>query len=328
VTWCLRGYKNKLTRYQSKRREVKSKKDMPKISVLIPLYNMENFIAQAIESVLEQTFSDLELIIVDNCSTDRSITIARHYESDKRVKIFQNSENIGAVRNWNQCMLYASGEYLKFLFADDYFKKNALEEFIKPFEADQSVSLVIAPREFLFDNGSMTKYPLSFSGFKKGSDVIKEIFFSDNILGEPTFIMFRKKDMNIGLFNIHIVWSGDIDYWLRICESGNAFAIKEYCAVYRRHQQQITTDVMKSGGFFMEERNFLYYNFFIRPSAFQNMYPGYYKSIWRSMRSHLYQTSYRKQKEYLKIWPLFELLQLRLYLFIHNIYRTLKRKKK
>ena len=94
----------------------------PIISVLIPLYNAEKFIAQAIESVLNQTFTDFEIIIVDNYSTDRSITIARNYEYDKRVKIFQNSENIGAVRNWNQCMLYASGEYLKFLFADDYLK--------------------------------------------------------------------------------------------------------------------------------------------------------------------------------------------------------------
>ena len=149
--------------------------DTPKISVLIPLYNAENFIAQAIESVLNQTFTDFELIIVDNCSTDRSITIARQYESDKRVKIFQNSENIGAVRNWNQCMLYASGEYLKFLFADDYFKENALEEFIKPFESDPSISLVIGPREYLSADGSLNRVPETFTGFKKGIEVINEM---------------------------------------------------------------------------------------------------------------------------------------------------------
>jgi len=301
---------------------------MPKISVLIPLYNAENFIAQAIESVLNQTFSDFELIIVDNCSTDRSVTIARHYESDKRVKIFQNNENIGAVRNWNQCMLHASGEYLKFLFADDYFKKNALEEFIKPFESDPSISLVIAPREFLFDDGATKKYPLSFSGFKKGNDVIKDVIsVNGNPLGEPTFIMFRKKDINIGLFNFHMLWLADLDYCLRICEVGNAFAIEEHCIVYRRHQQQVTTDVLASGRFFKEERNFYYYNFFIRTAGFQDMYPDYYRSIWKNIHFHLYRTSYREQKEYLKIWPVRKSLQIRFYLFCHNIYRAIKRKK-
>jgi len=302
--------------------------DTPKISVLIPLYNAENFIAQAIESVLNQTFTDFELIIVDNCSTDRSITIARQYESDKRVKIFQNSENIGAVRNWNQCMLYASGEYLKFLFADDYFKENALEEFIKPFESDPSISLVIGPREYLSADGSLNRVPETFTGFKKGIEVINEMVSATlDHLGEPSFIMI-KKNLNIGLFNTHMLWLGDIDYPLRICETGNVFGIKEYCVVFRRHQQQITADMMKSGAFFNDDRNFHYYNFFIRASGLKEKYPAYYQSIWKNIRFHLYRTSYRQQKEYLKIWPAWLSVRIRLYLFCHNIYRAIKRLKK
>ncbi len=301
----------------------------PIISVLIPLYNAEKFIAQAIECVLDQTFTDFEIIIVDNCSTDRSITIARNYEYDKRVKIFQNTENIGAVRNWNQCILYASGEYLKFLFADDYFKMNALEEFIKPFESDPSISLVIGPREYLSDNGSLIRSPETFTGFKKGIEVINEKV-SDILdhLGEPSFIMIKKKNLNIGLFNTHMPWLADIDYCLRICETGNVFGIKEYCVVYRRHQQQATTDILGSGKFFHEERNFHYYNFFIRASGLKEKYPAYYHSIWKNIRFHLYRTSYRQQREYLKIWPVRLSVQIRLYLFCHNIYRAIKRLKK
>jgi len=303
--------------------------NLPKISVLIPLYNAENFIAQSIESVLNQTFTDFELIIVDNCSTDRSVTIARHYESDKRVKIFQNDENIGAVRNWNQCMLYANGEYLKFLFADDYFKENALEEFIKPFESDPSISLVIGPREYLLDNGSLIRDPATFTGFKKGIEVINEMVLATlGHIGEPSFIMIRKKNLNMGLFNTHMLWLGDIDYCIRICETGNVFGIKEYCVVFRRHQQQVTADVMRSGTFFKEERNYNYYNFFTRPSALKDMYPEYYKSIRKNIRFHLYRTSYRQQREYLKIWPVRRSVQIRLYLFCHNIYRAIKRLKK
>jgi glycosyltransferase involved in cell wall biosynthesis len=301
----------------------------PAISVLIPLYNGEKFIAQAIESVLSQTYTDFELIIVDNCSTDRSVAIARNYESDKRVKIFQNNENIGAVRNWNQCMLYANGEYLKFLFADDYFKTNALEEFIKPFESDPSISLVIGPAEYLFDNGSVITYPMKFTGFKKGLEVINEMVSANlDHLGEPSCIMIKKKSLNIGLFNTHMLWLGDVDYWLRICETGNVFRIKEYCIVYRRHQQQETADVMGSGKFFNDERNFYYYNFFIRESGLKEKYPAYYHAIWKSIRFHLYRTSYRQQREYLKIWPVRLAVQIKLYLFCHNIYRAIKRVKK
>jgi glycosyltransferase involved in cell wall biosynthesis len=301
----------------------------PAISVLIPLYNAEKFIAQAIESVLDQTFTDFEIIIVDNCSTDRSITIARNYESDKRVKIFQNSENIGAVRNWNQCMLYASGEYLKFLFADDYLKTNALEEFIKPFESDPSISLVFGPREYLSDDGSLNRYPEAFTGVKKGIEVINEtVSATMDPLGEPSFIMFKKKNLNIGLFNTHILWLADIDYNLRMCETGDVFGIKEYCVVYRRHQEQATADIMGSGKFFNDERNFHYYNFFIRASGLKEKYPAYYHSIWKNIHFHLYRTSYRQQREYLKIWPVRRSIQIRLYLFCHNIYRAIKSLKK
>lgn len=301
----------------------------PIISVLIPLYNGEKFIAQTIESVLNQTYTDFELIIVDNCSTDRSVAIARNYESDKRVKIFQNNENIGPVRNWNQCMLYASGEYLKFLFADDYFKMNALEEFIKPFESDPSISLVIGPREYLLDNGSFDRWPGTFTGFKNGLEVINEsVLGTLGFLGEPSFIMFKKKDLNIGLFNPDMLWFGDVDYCLRICKAGNVFGIKEYCVVYRRHQQQETADIMGSGKFFNQERNFIYYNFFTRASGLKENYPAYYHSIWKSIRFHLYGTSYRQQREYLKIWPVRLSVQIGLYLFCHNIYRAIKKLKK
>ena len=92
----------------------------PAISVLIPLYNAEKFIAQAIESVLQQTFTDFEIIIVDNFSTDTSFEIARKYTNDNRVKLFQNPQNIGMVRNWNQCILYATGKYTVGQLAEHY----------------------------------------------------------------------------------------------------------------------------------------------------------------------------------------------------------------
>jgi glycosyltransferase involved in cell wall biosynthesis len=99
----------------------------PKVSVLIPVYNRANFIAACIQSVLDQDFPDLEVVIVDNVSTDDTWNICKKIASeDSRVRIFQNDENIGPVRNWIRCAQEAKGEYAKILFSDDILLPNCL----------------------------------------------------------------------------------------------------------------------------------------------------------------------------------------------------------
>ena len=102
--------------------------NIPKVSIIIPVYNRENFIASCIESALAQTFTDLEVIVVDNASTDRTWDICQQYASiDVRVRVFQNDENVGPVRNWLRCVSEAQGEYGKILFSDDLIFPNFLE---------------------------------------------------------------------------------------------------------------------------------------------------------------------------------------------------------
>ena len=301
----------------------------PTISVLIPMYNAEKFIAHSIESVLSQTFQDFEIIIVDNCSTDNSFSIAQNYTTDDRVKLFRNRENIGMIRNWNQCILYATGKYLKFLFADDYFKNNALEEFITPFQKDPSISLVISTREYFFDDGRTIQYPIYFKGIRNGTQIIDECISENlNPLGEPSFVMFRKQDTTIGLFNTDMYWLADIDYWLRLCSVGKVFALEKPCVLFRKHSRQATESIITNGKFLNEERNFIYYNFFIRNSNKQDSKDDYIKGIWNNIRHHLYNTSHKAQNDYLKIWPVITSLNYQIYLFLHRIYRTIKKKRK
>ena len=93
---------------------------MPKVSILIPVFNREAFLADCIQSALSQTFTDFEVIVVDNASTDRSWEVALAFTSvDSRVRVFRNEVNIGPVRNWQRCLDEAIGEYAKFLFSDD-----------------------------------------------------------------------------------------------------------------------------------------------------------------------------------------------------------------
>lgn len=89
------------------------------VSILITAYNRQDFIGQAIQSVLSSSFSDFELIIVDDASTDNTMSVARQFETDSRVKLFVNNHNLGQFENRNRAASLASGVYIKYLDSDD-----------------------------------------------------------------------------------------------------------------------------------------------------------------------------------------------------------------
>ena len=102
----------------------------PLISVNLPTFNRARFIAQAIDSVLRQTFADWELNIVDNCSTDGTWEIVNSYK-DPRIRIFRNEENKGMVFSWNRAVELSRGQYVCFLADDDWFAPNRLERLLQ-----------------------------------------------------------------------------------------------------------------------------------------------------------------------------------------------------
>jgi len=100
----------------------------PLVSVLMTCYNREKFLAEAIESVLNSSFSDFELVVVDDCSKDNSLAIAKSYQvSDSRVRVFKNEKNLGDYGNRNQAASLANGQYLKFVDSDDILYSHGLQ---------------------------------------------------------------------------------------------------------------------------------------------------------------------------------------------------------
>ncbi len=92
----------------------------PTVSVLIPVYNRQDLIGPCIQSALDQTLAPLEVVVVDNASTDATWDVCQIYaQRDTRVRVFRNDRNIGPVRNWQRCIAEARGEYGKLLFSDD-----------------------------------------------------------------------------------------------------------------------------------------------------------------------------------------------------------------
>lgn len=112
------------------------------VSILIPVYNRERYIEACIESALNQTFTDFEVVVVDNRSADRTWEICEAAaRRDSRVRIFRNDSNIGPVRNWQRCIAEARGELGKILFSDDLMMPSFLEKTV-PFLANPEVGLV------------------------------------------------------------------------------------------------------------------------------------------------------------------------------------------
>ena len=117
----------------------------PLVSVLMCSYNREKYINEAITSVLASTFTNFELIIVDNCSTDNTLEIAKSFESkDTRIKVYQNNTNIGQFPNRNLAAQYAKGKYLKYLDSDDLLFANGLETMVVAMEKFPEAGIGVA----------------------------------------------------------------------------------------------------------------------------------------------------------------------------------------
>jgi glycosyltransferase involved in cell wall biosynthesis len=115
---------------------------VPVVSIGLPVFNGENFIADAINCTLSQTFSDWELIISDNNSTDDTVSICRKFaEKDSRIRIYQNERNLGVCLNYNRVFELSRGRYFKWITHDDLFGPEFLDTCIKELDADERVVL-------------------------------------------------------------------------------------------------------------------------------------------------------------------------------------------
>jgi len=99
----------------------------PLVSVCIPAYNNASYIKETIDSILNQTYQNIELVVVDDNSTDNTYEIVSNIQ-DKRVKVYKNEKNLGMSGNWNRCLELVTGDFVKLICADDLIEKDAIEK--------------------------------------------------------------------------------------------------------------------------------------------------------------------------------------------------------
>lgn len=126
----------------------------PRVSIGLPVYNGERFFAEALDSILAQTYDDWELIISDNASTDRTAEICQaHAARDKRIRYYRNETNMGAAKNYSRVFQLSSGEYFKWLPADDLIAPEYLERCVEALDREPTAVLAYPWVEVIDENG-------------------------------------------------------------------------------------------------------------------------------------------------------------------------------
>ena len=130
---------------------------VPKVSVVMPVFNVERYIADAVRSVLAQTFHDYELLVIDDCSPDQSIRICQEFP-DQRLRIIRHRENRGLAGARNTGIRQATGEYLAFLDSDDIWHPQKLALHVTHLDQNPEVGISFSRSQFMLPNGELTTY--------------------------------------------------------------------------------------------------------------------------------------------------------------------------
>lgn len=208
------------------------------ISVCLPVFNGAKHLSAAIESVLNQTKTDFELLIADDGSSDESLQIAKIFaDKDKRIRFWTNDKRQGLFGNYNVCIGKAEGGYIKPFAQDDLLEPDALEIMSNVLDEEPGVVLVSSSRKIIDDAGQTTelKQPIKTDLRVKGNEVVVlNLINLNNWVGEPSTVMFRREFAGTG-FDTAYFHYGDIEYWCRILLNGQYCYLQRPLASFRRH---------------------------------------------------------------------------------------------
>jgi len=202
---------------------------MPKVSIIMPAYNAEKYIGASIESVLEQSYKNWELIIVNDDSKDATPEIINQYaKKDKRLVVTKNTTNQGIAKTKNKAIKLARGQFISFLDNDDCWYSNKLEKQIQVLE-ETSYPFVFSSYDKMDADGKKIKSKVRVSGKYDYKKMLRA-----NYIGALTAI-YSVEALGKFYFDDRFVIE-DYVYWLQLLKETNfAFAINEPLAIYRVH---------------------------------------------------------------------------------------------
>lgn len=222
------------------------------VSICIPAYNGERYLRETLNSALAQTYTQTEILLVDDGSADNTLAIAQQYAaSHPQLRVVQNKTGGGMVANWMRCVEEARYRWIKFLFQDDTMTSDCVEKMLSA-ATQTGKRVVLCARDFLIDETASEQNKNYFQTITKPEQLFPDTvvlphqlahavtrFETENILGEPVCLLFDKTVMHdIGGFDTQLLQLVDFDFALRagLCE-GLAF-VREPLVHFRVHEKQ------------------------------------------------------------------------------------------
>jgi len=209
-----------------------------KVSVIIPMYNSEKYLEECINSVLNQTYKNFELIIINDCSTDSSLSILNKI-TDNRIKIVNFKENKGVSISRNKGIELATGDYICFLDSDDFWVPEKLEKQLEFIEKNNY--------EFIYSNYAFWKNNKKTKTTNVPEELTYEQAIKNTTIFVSTVMLNMKKLKKEDIYMPNLTIGQDTSTWWQILKKGiTAYGMKEVLAYYRVYKQSLSSNKIKA----------------------------------------------------------------------------------
>ena len=187
----------------------------PLVSICIPTYNRAHMVNRAIESALSQTYPNIEIIVVDDGSTDNTDDLVFSYQ-DSRVTYVKNFKNLGQFRTFNRCIELAKGKYIHILHSDDYIDSEFTRICVDFLEDNPNVGMTFTSIQMQTENQTIDRVLFENDTIFHAPEGFRQILLRDTLVNCPTVMVKMEVYQQIGGFSLEYPYSGDYYQWLKI----------------------------------------------------------------------------------------------------------------
>jgi glycosyltransferase involved in cell wall biosynthesis len=300
--------------------------NMTLVSICIPTFNGEQYVRTALNCIIEQTYSNLEIVFSDDGSSDGTLEILENFARDSlfSVKVLKH-QHTSLAGNWNHCVANASGEYIKFLFQDDLMRPDCISKLVRQALADPEIGLVFSSRDLIVESAetlgdAASKIVMSCASLHRGWSDLQPVqeglkLLADpalvdgvwNKVGEPSTVLIKKQCLiDVGGFDPSLCQLIDLDMWYRLMAVSKVGFVDEVLSSFRIHGQQVSVENTNSGRAGDDSRFFA--RKVVHSPLFDNLHPVAQKKLLKASRPP---SAFKVQRRRLKRWLVRDVLRLR-----------------